>query len=287
VRRGAAGIAVTLTIAIVSSAASTTARATDGSSTPASTESSSSTAAPTVTSTTEAWRVEAAAGRDVAAGAARSPSVDGAHVALFRGPDGAWLYVRAPGGVVLGSAAPEFRVDGGAPFSLETMRRDYVRFGLEAFRSTPRDFAILVWPGAGPVGDPVRALLGGRELRLRFVDARGARSERTIPLTGAAAAIREALRLDGYEPSPAMQAEAHRLLTVALTRACMTSKDDGGVGRCLAAVAACGQASIDAGDLLACAIARDARVPAAWRGGDAPVTTEAPRRTRSASAATR
>jgi hypothetical protein len=105
-------------------------------------------------------------------------------------------------------------------------------------------------------------------------------------LTGAAAAIREALRLDGYEPPPAMQAEAHRLLTVALNRACMTSKDDGGVGRCLAAVAACGQASIDAGDLLACAIARDARVPAAWRGGDAPVTTEAPRLPRGASAAT-
>jgi hypothetical protein len=221
---------------------------------------------------TDAWRVEAAAGRDVAAGAARSPSVDGAQVALFRGPDGAWLHVRAPAGVVLGTTAPELRVDGGAPLSLEAMRRDYVRLGLESFRSTPRDFAILVWPGVGPVGEPVRALLRGREVGVRFVDSSGARRESTIPLAGAATTIREALRLDGYDPTPAVQAEAHRLLNVALNRACMTANDGdgGGVGRCLAAVAACGQASIDAGDLLACAIARDARVPAAWRGSDAP-----------------
>jgi hypothetical protein len=212
----------------------------------------------------DTWHVVPTADANVAAGAARSPTVDGAHVAFFRGPEGAWLYLRAPTDVPVGASGPTLRVDGGAPIDLELARADYERLGLDFVRVTRREFAILLWPGAGPIGEPIRGVLAGRELRVSWVDTRGARRDVRFPLAGAAAALRTALRLDAEEPTVAAQSAAHGAITMALMRACSAPPATDRVAECLSAVAGCGQASVDAADLLTCASARGARLPRAW-----------------------
>lgn len=215
----------------------------------------------------DSWHVVPTADADVAAGAARSPTVDGAHVAFFRGPEGAWLYLRAPAGFPLGAAGPTLQVDARAPVDLEPARADYAHLGLEFVRTTPREFAILLWPGAGPIGEPIRSLLDGRELRVSFVDVRGMRRDLRFPLGGAGAAVRTALRLDGHEPTVAAQSAAHGAITMALMRACAAPPATDRVAECLAAVSRCAQASVEADDLLTCASARGARLPRAWVDG--------------------
>lgn len=195
--------------------------------------------------------------------AARSAAVDGAWLAFFRGPEGVWIYVRAPAGEVLGERGPLLRIDGGAAFDLRALTDDYERLGIDWGRRTSRDLALPLGAAAG-VPAPLADVLAGREIDVTFAGGRVVR----IPLDGAAVALRDALHLDASgrlaDATPDAQAESLHAYTVTLNRSCI-ALGGANLGACLARIAGCSQTSIDAADLLACAAARGMELPRAWQ----------------------